>query len=81
MMGRLEVLYICRLAAHAHIIGGIYFRRQNRRKSSLLECIFDNMALYFECGININALLQTAFSAILPTGMSVAFCGISLDFL
>jgi len=25
-----------------------YISGQNRRKSSLLECIFDNMALYFE---------------------------------
>jgi len=24
---------------------------QNRRKSSLFECIFDNTALYFECRI------------------------------
>jgi len=23
--------------------------KSHRRKSSLLECIFDNMALYFEC--------------------------------
>jgi len=28
-------------------------------KSSLEECIFDNTALYFECRINKNALLQT----------------------
>jgi len=26
------------------------------------------MALYFECQININALLQTVLLAILPTG-------------
>jgi len=32
------------------------------------ECIFDSMALCFECRINKNALLHTAFSAILPTG-------------
>jgi len=32
---------------------------QNRQKSSLYECIFDNMALYFECRIKKNALLQT----------------------
>jgi len=30
----------------------------NRRKSSLQECIFDNMALY---RININALFQTVY--------------------
>jgi len=30
---------------------------QNRRKSSLCKCIFDNMALYFEC--RINAILHT----------------------
>jgi len=29
------------------------------KKSSLKECIFDNMALYFEYRINKNALLQT----------------------
>jgi len=28
------------------------------------------MELYLECGINKNALLQTAFSAILSTGFS-----------
>jgi len=27
-------------------------RGQNRRKISLWQCIFDNMALYFECRIN-----------------------------
>jgi len=30
--------------------------------------IFDNMALYFDCRINKNVLLQTVFLAILPTG-------------
>jgi len=25
---------------------------QNRQKSSLYECIIDNMALYFECRVN-----------------------------
>jgi len=34
----------------------------------LQECIFDNMALYFECRIKKNASLQTIFLAILPTG-------------
>jgi len=29
------------------------------------------MALYFECRINKNALLQTVFLAILPTGNEV----------
>jgi len=33
------------------------------------ECIFDNMALYFESQINITALLQTVFLAIFPTGV------------
>jgi len=32
-------------------------------KKQSVECIFDNMALYFECLINKNALLQT------PSGM------------
>jgi len=32
------------------------------------ERIFDNMALYLECRINKNALLQTVLLAILPTG-------------
>jgi len=36
-----------------------YPSEQNRRKSSLEECIFDNMALCFQCQINKNALLQT----------------------
>jgi len=26
---------------------------ENRRKNSLRECIFDNMALYFECRITV----------------------------
>jgi len=38
------------------------------RKSSLKECIFDNMARYLECLINKNTLLQTVSLAILPTG-------------
>jgi len=32
---------------------------------------FDNMALYFQCRINKNALLQTVFLAILPLGYFV----------
>jgi len=37
-------------------------------KKQSLRVYFDNMALYFECRININAILQTVFLAILPTG-------------
>jgi len=33
------------------------------------ECIFDNIALYYECRINKNALLQTVFLPIFPTGL------------
>jgi len=29
----------------------------------------DNMALYFECLINKNALFQTVFLAVFPTGL------------
>jgi len=36
--------------------------RANRQKNSLRECVFVNSAL------KLNTLLQTAFSAILPTG-------------
>jgi len=39
-----------------------------KSKSSLQECIFDNMALCFECQINKNALLKAVFLVILPTG-------------
>jgi len=39
---------------------------RSARRSS--RCIFDNMALYFECQINKIALLQTVFLAILSTG-------------
>jgi len=35
-------------------------------KKSSLECIFDNMALYFECQINPS----DCFLAILPTGFT-----------
>jgi len=31
---------------------------QNRQKK---QCIFDNIALYFKCGIDKNALIQTVF--------------------
>jgi len=44
---------------------------QNRRKSSLYECILDNIALYFERRINKKRLLQTVFLTILPTGYTV----------
>jgi len=45
---------------------------QNRRESSPWECIFDNMALYFEC----RTLLPIAFLAILPTGSKQShICG------
>ena len=42
--------------------------RQNRRKSSVEECIFEYMALHFECRFNKNSLLQCYFLAILPVG-------------
>jgi len=32
--------------------GYLYPNGQNRQKSSVWECFFDNMALYFECRIN-----------------------------
>jgi len=41
---------------------------QNRRKTRLKECTFDNMALYFGCRINKSAFLQTVFLVILSTG-------------
>jgi len=37
-------------------------------KSSLKECVFVNWALKIQCHVVKNTLLQTAFSAILPTG-------------
>jgi len=39
-----------------------------KNAEKVCKCIFDNMARYFECQINKNALLQTVFLAILPTG-------------
>ena len=42
--------------------------RQNCRKSSVEECIFDYMASHIECRFNKNALLQCYFLAILPAG-------------
>ena len=44
-------------------------KRQNGRKSSVEECIFDYMASHFECQFNKNSLLQYGFLGILP-----AFC-------
>jgi len=38
------------------------------KKSSLNECVFVNSALKIQRHIVKNTLLQTAFSAILPTG-------------
>jgi len=38
------------------------------KKQSVRVYVFDNMALHFECRIN-NALLQTVFLTILPTGL------------
>jgi len=40
---------------------------KNRQKYSLKECVIDNSALKIQCHIIKNTLLQTAFSAILPT--------------
>jgi len=37
------------------------------------ECVFDNMTLYFECRVNKNALLQTTFLVILPTGWKLRY--------
>ena len=48
--------------------------RQNCRKSSVEESIFDNMASHIECWFNKNSLLQCYFLAILPAGM---ICNIS----
>jgi len=49
---------------------------QNHRQSSLYECIFDNMALYFECRINsrinITHSFRLFFLAILPAGKLTA---------
>jgi len=42
---------------------------QNRRKSSLKQCVFVSLPLKIQCHIVKNTLLQTAFSAILPTGL------------
>jgi len=41
-------------------------------KKQSVGCIFDNMALYFECRIN-KALLQTVFLVILPTELTQHF--------
>ena len=43
--------------------------RQNCRKSSEEECIFDYMALYIECRFNKISLLQCYFLAILLAGL------------
>jgi len=40
-------------------------------RSVFLECIFDNMALYFDCRINQNALLQTVFWRFCLLGMII----------
>ena len=40
--------------------------RQNRRKSSVEECIFDYIALHIESRFNKNSLLQSYFVAYLP---------------
>jgi len=42
---------------------------KNRQKSSLKKCVFVNSALNIQCHVIKNTLLQTAFSAILPTGI------------
>jgi len=38
-----------------------------------VECILDNMALYFDCRTNKNALLQTVFWRFCPLGL-LKFC-------
>jgi len=38
---------------------------------SLKECIFVNSALKIQCHVVKNTLLETAFSAILPTGIAL----------
>jgi len=38
------------------------------QKAVVCRSIFDTMALYFECRIKKNALRQTVFLAIFPTG-------------
>ena len=40
--------------------------QQNCRKSSVTECIFDYIVLYFECRFNKNSLLQSCFFAFFP---------------
>jgi len=44
--------------------------RQNR--NSLMECVFVNSAIKIQCHVVKNTLLQTAFSAILPTGRRIS---------
>jgi len=39
------------------------------KKNSVKECVFVNSALKIQCHVVNNTLLQTAFSAILPTGI------------
>jgi len=41
-------------------------------KKSSLECIFDNMALYFECQIN-----QTVFWRFCPLGLLLTYVSIN----
>jgi len=41
---------------------------QNRQRSSLWECIFDNMVLYFECRMNNKRTPSDRILTILPTG-------------
>jgi len=41
------------------------------KKSSLKECAFDNSAAKIQCYIVKNTLLQTAFSAVLTTGLVI----------
>jgi len=40
----------------------------NRRKSSLKECIFDNMARYFDCRINKTHFYRLLFRRFCPLG-------------
>jgi len=42
-------------------------------KDNLKECVYVNSSLKIQCHIVKNTLLQTAFSAILPTGVVKIF--------
>ena len=64
---------MCRLGAQYKIFDWTscctYFYRQNSRKSSAEEFIFDYIALHIECQFNKNSLLQCYFLTLLPAGL------------